>query len=508
MASSVRPVPAPPPDDARSALAALSEIAAALNSAREPDDVLDVVLDAALDVLGAERGFVLLETDGEGVEPFEVRASRNFSGADLAGVRPLSTSVVQEVLRTGEPVLVYEAEADERYGGVESVVLQHIQSIACVPLRLRSRQIGAIYLDAVKTRGRFTREHLPFLRAVADQAAMAVESARRESALREENRRLLAEARERHGFTEIIGTSPAMEALFETLRRVIDTDATVLIEGETGTGKELVARALHYEGPRAARPFVALFCGSLPDDLLESELFGHKKGAFTGASADKKGLFEEADGGTVFLDEVGDLSPKLQTALLRVLQTGEVRRVGDTGTRRVDVRVVSATNKPLADLVEGGDFREDLMYRLNTIQLELPPLRKRREDVPVLAHHFLDQFAVGSRAHVEGFTAEAMEALQWHRWPGNVRELMNTVERAVVLTRGAVVTEGDLRLPEPAPTDDLAFTAGMTMKDAERLAAERTLEACKGNITEAARTLGVSRRWLQYRMREWAEDEA
>ena len=496
----------PSPNDAGSALAALSEIAAALNSAREPGDVLEAVLDAALDALGAERGFVLLETDG-GDAPFEIRASRNFSGDDLAGVRPLSTSVVQEVLRTGEPVLVYEAEADERYGGVESVVLQHIQSIACVPLRLRARQIGAIYLDAVKTRGRFTRDHLPFLRAVADQAAIALEGARREAALREENRRLLAEAKERHGFAEIIGTSPAMEGLFETMRRVIDTDATVLIEGESGTGKELVARALHYEGPRAERPFVALFCGSLPDDLLESELFGHKKGAFTGASGDKKGLFEAADGGTVFLDEVGDLSPKLQTSLLRVLQTGEVRRVGDTATRRVDVRVVSATNRPLADLVEDGSFREDLMYRLNTIRVELPPLRQRRADVALLAHHFLDRFAVGSRAHVEGFTSGAMEALQWHRWPGNVRELMNTVERAVVLARGPVVTEDDLRLPEPPPAGDIAFTAGMTMKDAERLAAERTLEACKGNITETARTLGVSRRWLQYRLREWAADD-
>ena len=504
----MRPVPAP--DDARSALAALSEIAAALNSARDPDDVLDAVLDAALDALGAERGFVLLEAGAEdGLEaPFRVAASRNFTGDDLAGVRPLSTSVVQEVLRTGEPVLVYEAEADERYGGVESVVLQHIQSIACVPLRLRARQIGAIYLDAVKTRGRFTREHLPFLRAVADQAAIAIESARREAALREENRRLLAEARERHGFDEIIGTSPAMEGLFETLRRVIDTDATVLLEGETGTGKELVARALHYEGPRAKEPFVALFCGSLPDELLESELFGHKKGAFTGASTDKKGLFEAADGGTVFLDEVGDLSPKLQTALLRVLQTGEVRRVGDTATRRVDVRVVSATNKPLADLVEEGRFREDLMYRLNTIRVELPPLRQRRSDIPLLATHFLDRFAVGPRARVEGFAPGAVEALRRHRWPGNVRELEGAVERAVVLARGARVTADDLRLPEAPAGEGLDLAPGMTMKEVERLAVERTLEAHDGNVSATARTLGVSRRWIQYRLKEWAADDA
>ncbi|MGB3541516.1 sigma-54 interaction domain-containing protein [Rubrivirga sp.] len=488
------------------ALEALSEIAAALNSARDAERVLDVVVDAALEALGAERGFVLLEAEG-GDEPFEIRASRNFTGDDLAGVRPLSTSVVQEVLRTGEPVLVYEAEQDERYGGVESVVLQQIKSIACVPLRLRARQIGAIYLDAVKARGRFTREHLPFLRAVADQAAIAIESARREAALREENRRLLSEARDKHGFTEIVGTSPAMEGLFETLRRVIDTDATVLIEGETGTGKELVARALHYEGPRAKQPFVALFCGSLPDELLESELFGHKKGAFTGAATDKKGLFEAADGGTIFLDEVGDLSPKLQTALLRVLQTGEVRRVGDTATRRVDVRVVSATNQPLADLVEENRFREDLMYRLNTIRVELPPLRQRRTDVALLAHHFLDRYAVGPRERVEGFSADALDALKRHRWPGNVRELEGTVERAVVMARSSVVTAEDLRLPDAPASDALNLSPGMTMKEVERLAVEQTLDACDGNVSATARTLGVSRRWLQYRLKEWNEPE-
>ena len=503
---------APPlPDDAHGALAALSEIAAALNSAQAPDAVLDAVLTSAMAVLDAERGFVLLDTAGAGAPgdaPFEVRASRNFSDADLDGVRPLSTSVVQEVLRTGEPVLVYEAPADARYGGVESVVLQHIQSIACVPLRLRSRQIGAVYLDAVRQRGRFTRDHLPFLRAVADQAAIAVEHARSVAALKEENVRLRREAQQRNGFSEMIGSSAAMEGLFETLNRVLDTDVTVLIEGESGTGKELVARALHYNGLRADRPFVALFCGSLPDDLLESELFGHARGSFTGASADKKGLFEAADGGTIFLDEVGDLSPKLQTALLRVLQTGEVKRVGETATRRVDVRVVSATNRPLADLVEDGRFREDVLYRLNTIRIEMPPLRRRRSDIPLLAHHFLGRYAVGTRARVEGFTPEALDALAGHRWPGNVRELENAVERAVVLARGQFVDVDDLRLPPAAAAPAVAFEPGLSMKEIERLVAERTLAATDGNVSETARILGVSRRWLQYRVKEWREEGA
>jgi Nif-specific regulatory protein len=496
----------PSPDDARGTLAALSEIAAALNSAHAPDDILDLVLSSAMAALDAERGFVLLDTDAPD-QPFEIRASRNFSDAELAGVRPLSTSVVQDVLRTGEPVLVYEAPEDDRYGGVESVVLQHIQSIACVPLRLRARQIGAIYLDALRHRGRFTRDHLPFLRAVADQAAIAVEHARRVAALREENARLRREAQARHGFDEMVGSSAAMEELFETLTRVLDTDVTVLIEGESGTGKELVARALHYNGLRRDRPFVSLFCGSLPDELLESELFGHTKGAFTGATADKKGLFESADGGTVFLDEVGDLSPKLQTALLRVLQTGEIKRVGEASVRRVDVRVVSATNRQLADLVEDNRFREDLMYRLNTIRLELPPLRRRRGDIPLLASHFLERYAVGTRSRVQGFAPEALDRLAAHTWPGNVRELENTIERAVVLAREALITTEDLRLPAPPPADAaLPFEAGLPMKEIERLAVERTLEACDGNVSETARVLGVSRRWLQYRMKEWRDE--
>jgi Nif-specific regulatory protein len=501
--------PIAPPHDAQSSLEALSEIAALINSVQEPEALLETVLAIAMETLEAERGFVLLEGGG-GPAPFEVRASRNFTDGQLDGVKALSTSVVAEVLRTGEPVLVYEAEADARYRETESVVLQKIQSIACVPLRLRNRQIGAIYLDSVTRRGRFTRENLPFLRAFAHQAAVAIEHAQRVHTLREENRRLRREVQRAHGFDEIIGQSAAMRDVFETVGRVLDTDATVLIGGESGTGKELIARAIHYNGLRKERPFVAIFCGSLPDDLLESELFGHRKGAFTGAAADKKGLFEAADGGTVFLDEVGDLSPKLQTALLRVLETGEIKRVGDTQTRRVDVRVLSATNRPLLGLIEEGDFREDLYYRLNTIEIGLPPLRHRRADIPLLAHHFLDKFARGSRAGIRGFTDEAIEALKAHPWPGNVRELGNAVERAVVLARGEVIEREDLRLPEASPNAaplgaDL-LEAGLPLKEIERRVVERALEEHGGNISATARALDVSRRWLHYKLKEWRED--
>jgi len=498
-----------PTDDARTSLEALSEIAATVNSVRDPDRLLETVLEIAMQTLDAERGFVFLE-DEEAHTGFAVKAYRNFTEDELDGVvtggAEGSASVVRAVLGSGEPVLLYEASADERFGSSQSVVLQQIQSIACVPLQIKSRQIGAIYLDSVTRRGQFTQESIPFLRAFAHQAAVAIENAELYQSLRTENRQLRTEVQRVHGFDGIIGQSVRMREVFETVSRVLDTDATVLLGGESGTGKELIARAIHYNGHRQKQPFVAIFCGSLPDDLLESELFGHKKGAFTGAVADKKGLFEVADGGTIFLDEVGDLSPKLQTALLRVLQEGEIKPVGDTQTRRVDVRIISATNKDLKAEIAERHFREDLYYRLNTIHIELPPLRHRREDIPLLAMHFLDRYATGSRAHLRGFTPEALDVLKRYRWPGNVRELENTIERAAVLTRGELIAPQDLRLP----TDEaeVAYDPDLPLKEIERRHVERALAYHDGNVSETARQLGVSRRWLHYRLKEWSGEEA
>ena len=489
-----------PTEAPRTSFEALSEIAFTINTIQDPNAVMEKVLAIAMETLAAERGFILLRAP-QHPDGFEIKNRRNFTEAQLGDVVRISTSVVHEVLREGEPLLIYEALQDKRFGSTESIVVQQIQSIACMPLRLKDRQIGAIYLDSLTRRSQFTRENLPFLTAFANQAAVAIENARFYEALRQENRHLRTEVHRIHGFDEIIGQSPLMRDVFETMSRVIESDATVLVEGESGTGKELVARALHYNGDRAEKPFVAIFCGSLPDELLESELFGHKKGAFTGAMSDKKGLFEAADRGTVFLDEVGDLSPRLQRALLRVLQEGEIKRVGENHIRTVDVRIVSATNKPLKELVEEGEFREDLYYRLNTISVTMPPLRHRRGDVPLLVHHFLDKYAVRKRSHIQGFVPEAMAALQAYAWPGNVRELENTIERAVVLAREALIQPDDLRLPDHRVAG--GFDPGMTLREAERLLVERTLDAYDGNISESARVLGVSRRWLHYKLKEW-----
>ncbi|NBC17141.1 MAG: GAF domain-containing protein [Bacteroidetes bacterium] len=495
----------PTTDTRPNALDALSDIAFTINSIQEPKALLAKVLEIAMDALDAERGFVLL-SDEEAADGFTVRAQRNFTDEQLDNLVQLSTSVVYEVLREGEPVLIYEALEDDRFGGSESIVLQQIQSIACVPLRLKDRQIGAIYLDSLTKRGRFTRDHLPFIDAVANQAAIALENAQLYQSLREENRQLRTEMQRLHGFDEIIGDSAAMQEVFDIMSRVLDSDVTVLIEGESGTGKELVARAIHYNGHRKDDPFVAIFCGSLSDELLESELFGHKKGAFTGATADKKGLFETADGGTVFLDEVGDLSSRLQTSLLRVLQEGEIKRVGETQVRRVDVRILSATNTPLQELVEEGSFREDLYYRLNTISVTMPPLRHRRSDIPMLANHFLDKYATGRRSHIRGFEPDAIKALKRHRWPGNVRELENTIERAAIMAGGDLIAAEDLRLPDQSSLDP--FEPGITLKEAERRIVLRTLDDCDDNISETARVLDVSRRWLHYRLKEWEGTDA
>ena len=471
----------------QSPLIALSEIALTINSIQDPDELLEQILEIAMGALNAERGFVLLkdESDRRG---FAIRSSKNISDGQLGDVLAFSTSVVEEVLDRGEPVILYEALEDDRYGDTESIVLQHIQSIACMPLCIKSRQIGAVYLDSIHQRSRFTRESLPFLSALANQAAIAIENTRLYQSLRKENRRLREEIQRIHGFDEIVGQSPKMQQVFNTMSRVLDTDATILVEGESGTGKELVARAIHYNGLRKDRPFIALFCGSLPDSLLESELFGHKKGSFTGATSDKIGLFEAADQGTIFLDEVGDLSSRIQTALLRVLQEGEIKRVGENIPRKVDVRVISATNKPLRELIKEGEFREDLYYRLNTISITTPPLRHRRSDIPILAHHFLDRYAVEQRSYIKGFSQDVLRALQSYSWPGNVRELENTIRRAVVLTPGELIGQQDLQLPDENLLDP--FEPGIALKEGERRLVEQTLDALDGNISETAAGIG------------------
>jgi len=323
----------------------------------------------------------------------------------------------------------------------------------------------------------------------------------------EENRRLRREIEERFDFSNIVGAAPAMKPIFDTIRKVADTRSTVLIQGESGTGKELVAKAIHYNSPRKDRPLVTVNCAAVPAHLIESEFFGYVRGAFTGADRTKKGLFEEADGSTIFLDEVSDLPPELQAKLLRALQEGEIRRLGDTASRTVDVRVLAATNRDLGAEVEQGHFREDLYYRLNVILLNVPPLRERPEDVPLLARHFLVKMAERHGRPVKRISAEAERILAGQPWPGNVRQLENVIEQAVILAEGETIgpqnlpmalgrEEGDLAVRLPEDRLDLKGLVQEVTALAERQIIARALKKENGNRTRTAEVLGISRRSL------------
>ena len=364
--------------------------------------------------------------------------------------------------------------------------------------------VGALYLDFRTRAGEFSEEDVRFLRALAVQAAILIENAQLRSKLRDEVESLRWVVDARHKFANIVGQSLSMQQLFTTLEKVARSSVTVLIEGESGTGKELVARAVHLNGPRKDERFVAQNCAALPEQLLESELFGHVRGAFTGAHRDKQGLFEAADGGTFFLDEIADMPPSLQVKLLRVLQEGEIRRVGATEHIDVDVRIIAATNKRLREEVKAGRFREDLFYRLNVVGVEMPPLRGRRDDVPLLAQHFLNRCCEAGGEPKRGFSDRAMDLLVNYDWPGNVRELENEIERAVALSDvGATITAECLSdrirsvqvaIHPPKPGTRLSLKS--MVADVEKRVIMQVLEENRWNKSRTAEALGLSRQGL------------
>jgi DNA-binding NtrC family response regulator len=342
---------------------------------------------------------------------------------------------------------------------------------------------------------------------VFEELTVVLERALERRRLRREAGQLRERLSRRHRLDAVVGSSPAMQRVFDTVLQIAPSRATVLIEGESGTGKELIAAAIHEHSPRAARPFVKLHCAALAETLLESELFGHEKGAFTGALARRDGRFQQADGGTLFLDEVGEISPAIQVKLLRFLQEREFERVGGNQTIKVDVRIVAATNRDLKALVQIGKFREDLYYRLNVVSIEIPPLRARPGDIPLLAAHFLRKYAEENGKEISGFTDDALAGLVHYGWPGNVRELENAVERAVVVCRGDQIRAEDL-IPTIATTakrsgDQMPTVPGATMAELERYAILKTLEHVGGSTSKAAEMLGISTRTIQYRLREY-----
>jgi DNA-binding NtrC family response regulator len=325
-------------------------------------------------------------------------------------------------------------------------------------------------------------------------------------ALQDENRELREELGRRYEFDNIIGRSPAMQEVFDTIERVAPTRATVLLAGESGVGKDLIARAIHHHSPRAGNPFVKINCTAIPENLMESELFGYEKGAFTGASGSKPGKFEQADTGTVFLDEIGDVPPSVQVKLLRVLQERELERLGSNKTRHIDVRIIAATNQDLRAALEQGTFREDLFYRLNVVPMNIPPLRERSEDIPFLAEHFVRKLGRQSGSRVECITPEAIQRLMEYHWPGNVRELENVIERSLVLCSGTRLEVSDIRFDtvRRAPAHDtgnsLFLPEGMTLEEFEQALIREALRRAEGNKSHAARLLGLTRNALRYRL--------
>ena len=338
-----------------------------------------------------------------------------------------------------------------------------------------------------------------------DQLAQVVNKALEVRALRDENRQLKAELGRRYEFDNIIGRSEAMQEIFATIDRVAASRATVLLAGESGVGKDLIARAIHFHSPRRDRPLVKINCSAIPENLMESELFGYEKGAFTGATGTKPGKFEQADTGTVFLDEIGDVPAAIQVKLLRILQEREFERLGSNVTRHIDVRVIAATNQDLRAALEQGTFREDLYYRLNVVPMNIPPLRERREDIRTLANHFIRKLAPDAGREVESISDAAMEKLLNYHWPGNVRELENVIERGLILSKGKQLEADDVKLetaPRPRPQNDQQhfLPEGLTLDQYEQDIIREALKRADGNKSQAARLLGLTRNALRYRL--------
>ena len=476
-------------------LSALMKVSTTINLIRGLDDLLERLMELLFEVVPAERGAILL-TDETSFETSLIFGLDRARGRDEAVT--VSRTIVQQVLRDGVALLANEGAASSSHA-TDSLIATRAHSVMCVPMLLVSRKLGVLYLDTTQARDQFDREHLKLVAAIGGIAAVAIENARQFEWLETEKERLLSDVDIEHN---MIGESAPMQRVYHFISKVAPKDATVLIYGESGTGKELAARAIHRNSQRALKPFMAVNCAALNESLLESELFGHEKGSFTGALAQKKGRLEVADGGTIFLDEIGELTPTLQVKLLRVLQEREFERVGGTATVSVDLRVIAATNKNLEEAIESGQFRQDLYYRLNVVSLEMPPLRDRRDDIMLLANYFVEKYGARCNRKLKGFSAEARKCLTAYDWPGNVRELENTIERAVVLGMTDLVLAEDL--PEAMLEREINVTPATyhtAVAQAKKQIILHAIDQTEGNFNDAAKVLGVHPNYLHRLLR-------
>jgi transcriptional regulator with GAF, ATPase, and Fis domain len=493
------PGPEASSDLSRDRLEVLYEVSRTLPSVRDAAELVERMMDLVIKTVKAERGILFLMGANGAPHPEVVR------GADddtVASAAQTSRQIVEQTLAEGAGLRSDDARSDPRFH-TPSVMLFHIMSFMCVPLRRGERVLGTLYVDHRSKTDLFSAADLAFFSALADICAVALENSMLHETLRREVRDLRRDVAGKYHFENLLGASESMVRLFRVMERLVDADATVLVQGENGTGKELVARALHFNGKRRDRPFVTVDCGALTPELAASELFGHRRGAFTGAGEDRAGLFEEAQGGTVFLDQIEDLPLSLQPQLLRAVQEGEVRRVGETTYRKVSWRLIAASRVDLGERVRAGQLREDLYYRLRVVPLDVPPLRERLSDIPLLAQHFLDAARKAQGHGPIGFTRKAMEVIVAHRWPGNVRELQHAVQRAALLAGGERVEPEDLALTPGAVESGRAAT-----QDGARSNVEEALRTHGGNVTLAAQALGLTRRGLQKLLRREGVDAA
>ena len=514
----------------RGASSVLYEVVKVINSSLDLQEVLSRTMDLVLERLGAERGMIVL--DNRLTRELEVAVSRNLGGQGSDGSeegRTLSESVVRRVIESREPVLAVDAMTDGRFAGASSIIARHIVSILCVPLAIRDRLAGAIYVDHRESRHLFGQSDLEFLVAFADQAAIAIENARlytelaaSRMRLKEENESLRKEILSSHSLGSMIGRSRVISDLKQMLEKVAQSPSTILVRGESGTGKGLVARIIHGASPRRQAPFIHFNCAALPETLVESELFGHEKGAFTGAANMKPGRFELANHGTIFLDEIGKVSRSVQAKLLRVVEDKEFERVGGTRTLKVDVRIIAATNLDIEDAIKRDEFREDLYYRLNIVPILLTPLRERKEDIPYLVEHFLAKISRDLGRPPKELDPAVLDLFFAYSWPGNVRELEAAIHRAFVLAGGETLTVADFgwialhvqgpvaavprppEIPGSSPTIPLGsggYEEALERYDRQLISAGLTQSG--GKIRETSRLLGIARNTLRAKMKKY-----
>jgi Nif-specific regulatory protein len=501
-------------------LQALYEIGQALSSVHDLDHLLQIAIERVVTLLHIEGASIIL-LDAERDELYFAKVADESHVGHEQRLRELRFPAKQGfagwVIQEGQSLIVPDVDRDPRhYRGVDAQTGMKTRSLICAPLRTKDRIIGV--LEGInKIQGLFAIEDVQLLEAFANQLALALENARLIQDLRAAQERLSEENRYWREamapavlFETVVGESRRMQEVFRLVQRVLTTTATVLLTGESGTGKDLIARVLHYQGPRAKGPFIAVNCAAIPETLLEAELFGYERGAFTGATQRKPGRFELASGGTLFLNEIGDMSPVLQAKLLQVLQDKQFERLGGTETITTDARIVAATNQDLERLITEGRFRRDLFYRLNVYPIPLPPLRERQEDLGPLTMFSLKRFSQILRKEVLGISKEAMGLLERYSWPGNVRELENVLERAVILAQGTVVTAQDVpalreHLKAPVLSGD-AFrlpSGGVVLAEVEKSLIQQALEQSHQNKSRAAILLGLSRTQLRTRMRHY-----